>query len=278
MPELPEVECLTRAVANAAEGWRVHSAVFYREDLRDPIPVASFKAAFEGQVLKRIHRRSKYMIWETANDCGLFHLGMSGNLLEFPEAAPQRKHTHAIFTLENPAKTKKRFFHFIDPRRFGRINCCAVAELGGHAYFANLGPEPLESADLGKHLFKTSRSRKVPVKNFIMDASVVVGVGNIYASESLYRAKVLPTRSAQGLTAKEYKAVATKIREVLAEAIRAGGTSFRDYTHADGSKGEFEMKLGVYGRSKKPCRTCKTPISEVRLAGRSSFFCAKCQH
>lgn len=275
MPELPEVECLTRAVQGVLEGQAIQEAVFHREDLRWPIPIDDFQRLLVKSPVISVRRRSKYMLIETKKGFGIFHLGMSGNMLLSDSAEPQWKHTHASFRIAGDGQA--RYLHFVDPRRFGCILCCSKEDFPEHPLLVDLGPEPLESANLAEHLWLKSRGKSVAVKNFLMDAHVVVGVGNIYANESLFRAGVRPTRQAAKVKREEWDRIAAAIPDVLGEAIRAGGTSFRDYRHADGEPGYFELALRVYGREAETCLTCKTVIKHKRISGRATFYCPQCQ-
>jgi formamidopyrimidine-DNA glycosylase len=275
MPELPEVECLTRAVRHVLEGRSFEQALFFRSDLRWPIPIQDFQERLVGVPIRSVHRRSKYLILSTERGHGIFHLGMSGNILLSTQADSPWKHTHASFTIGGADEA--RYLHFVDPRRFGCILTCSGEELAGHPLIRNLGPEPLETGDLALHLAKRSQRRTVAIKNFLMDAHNVVGVGNIYANESLFRAAVRPTRKASSLKMAEWEALAQAVREVLSEAIQAGGTSFRDYKHVDGEPGYFELALQVYGRDDEACLRCASPVQLAKIGGRASYFCRKCQ-
>lgn len=276
MPELPEVECLTRAVRKELKGGRLVSATFHRRDLRDPIPTREFQKVLVGERIEDVLRRSKYMLFRTAKGFGVFHLGMTGNMILRPTSEPEVPHTHAVFGIESKSR-KSGFLHFIDPRRFGRIACFAGSRYEDHAFFANLGPEPLGCRDLGAKLFEVSRGRKQPIKVFLMDARIVVGVGNIYASESLFRAGIHPARAAGSVSAARYEALGVAIQETLRDAIAAGGTTFRDFRSADGNPGYFAVKLAVYDREGAPCPGCQRPVRAMRQGGRSTFYCASCQ-
>ena len=317
MPELPEVECLTRAVREETRDYEFADVRFLRQDLREPMPLAAIRDALVGEVAGNVRRRSKYLLVETARGTAILHLGMSGQLLAMDGPDPVKPHTHVIFELrrkdsspfprasrsgkaqnddlprrhpeierrhpepeaKGPLPTRK-FLHFVDPRRFGRLTAVASgADIGAHPWLRDLGPEPLEipAAELAEHLFRLSRSRKTAVKPFIMDGGIVVGVGNIYASESLFLAGIRPGRAAGRVTRAEYGVLASSIQKVLNAAINSGGTTFRDYLHADGSEGSYALMLNVYGRSGEPCRKCGTPIREMRHANRSTYFCGTCQ-
>ncbi len=280
MPELPEVECLTRAVRQTLEGNSVGEVVFFRTNLRTKIPVQAFTRLFRNQMVTKVTRRSKYMLWETSKGTGIFHLGMSGNMLLFDSPEPQLKHTHAVFKVINQQdpNAPTQYLHFIDPRRFGIIDCSERQDLAKHAYFRNLGPEPLTNDALGMHLFAKSRRKSQPIKSFLMDAKNVVGIGNIYASEALFRAKIHPVRKAGSLTKKDFSNLECEIKQTLQEAIASGGTTFRDFRNADSNPGYFAVQLRVYGRSKELCPRCGHKILQKKIAGRSTFFCKSCQH
>lgn len=276
MPELPEVECLTRAVRRVLKDGTVTDVRFLRKDLRDPIPVEEFKALFEGQIVDEVFRRSKYMLWRTKAGLGVIHLGMTGNMVCQEGGEPTLPHTHMVVSLVDKGG-KERFLHFVDARRFGRITCMQGHEYADHIYFNRLGPEPLETKQLGEILWKKSRRRKSPIKSFIMDAHIVVGVGNIYASEALFRAGIHPSRAAGRVAKERYLELGTHIQEVLREAIKQGGTTFRDFRNVDGNPGYFRVSLAVYDREGEPCKVCGHCIKTLRHAGRTTFYCSFCQ-
>ena len=276
MPELPEVESVVRALDGVLVGAKLVHAKFYRKDLRWKIPVQAVEAVLKGHPVEAVERRSKYVLVRTGAGYGVFHLGMSGRILQQKSASPSLPHTHAVFEFERPLG-ERVWLHFSDPRRFGHIGAVHGHDLSRDKLFARLGPEPLSEIDLGQHLFNCSRKRKVAIKNMIMDAHVVVGVGNIYASEALFRAGIKPQKSSGKLRLDECEKLAAEIRATLAEAVSAGGTTFRDYRNADGTPGWFEVHLEVYGRKGETCRRCSGTIREVRLGGRSSCWCPGCQ-
>ena len=275
MPELPEVECLTRAVRSVILGKRLQWARFYRADLRWPIPVEEFQERIVGHTVVNVDRRSKYMVITTDSGHAIIHLGMSGNILLSDKGEPEWKHTHATWAVET--SEGMRYLHFVDPRRFGSVLCCAVDQLSEHKLMRDLGPEPLLSNDLAEHLWAKSRNRTAPIKTFLMDAHNVVGVGNIYANEALFRARIKPTRKAGSVKRGEWDLLASAVCEVLSAAIQAGGTSFRDYRHVDGGSGYFEVALQVYGREGEPCSLCGGAIALKKIAGRATYFCKTCQ-
>ncbi len=276
MPELPEVESLTQAVKPVLEGSRLAKATFLRPDLRAPIPIEDFCELLVGQVIESVSRRSKYLLIKSRKGYGIFHLGMTGRILVQSSATPSVPHTHAVFTVAG-ASGEITYLHFVDPRRFGRIDCASVDDLAKHPLFVDLGPEPLDCRDLGEHLYKLSRGRKTPVKVFIMDAHTVVGVGNIYASESLFRAQIHPRRKAGSVSRANYEKLAATIKDTLSDAIAAGGTTFRDFQTPDGNPGYFAVSLNVYDRADEPCKKCGSAIRLIRQSGRATYFCAFCQ-
>jgi formamidopyrimidine-DNA glycosylase len=275
MPELPEVECLTRSVAAIITGLKCFEIDFFRDAIRDPIPKDKLRQVLVGQKIERVYRRSKYLLIETSAGTGVVHLGMTGNLLNFDSREPTVKHTHVVFTFVDGRN--KLSLHYVDPRRFGRISALFPGEIDQHEWFCDLGPEPLETARLSQHLFNVSRKKSIAVKSFLMDPNMVVGVGNIYACESLYLAGINPLRKASDLNQNDYCLVAASIKKTLKKAIAAGGTTFRDFKNSDGSAGYFVIDLNVYDRSKKPCLKCGNPVKMERISGRSTFFCAFCQ-
>lgn len=276
MPELPEVECLTRAVKGAIKGGTLLDAAFLRANLRETIPADDFRRVLVGEKVEDVFRRSKYLLLRTKSGYGVIHLGMTGNLLLQPTAVPTIPHTHAVFSVRDK-KGRTIYLHFVDPRRFGVIDLVEGGDYAQHRLFANLGVEPLEHPDLGGYLFEKSRGRKQPIKTFLMDARIVVGVGNIYASESLFRAGIRPQRAAGAVTRARYELLAAAIKETLLESIEAGGTTFRDFKSSDGNPGYFAVRLNVYDREGEPCTKCGAPIKALRQSGRSTFFCGRCQ-
>lgn len=282
MPELPEVEALRRAISPLTLGHVIHQAHFYRKNLRIPIPISDFQKLIVGNKISAVTRRSKYLLLETeAETIAIFHLGMSGYMESSASPQPIHKHTHATFEIREGGSSNSSpqhcYIHFVDPRRFGLITCCRAKDLQEHRFFKNLGPEPLDRSDLAVYLFQVSRNKKVSVKNFIMNASILVGVGNIYASESLYKAGIRPTRQAGFVSLRRYQKLADAIQSTLMAAIKAGGTTLRDFRKPSGEPGYFAVDLKVYGREGEKCSLCGSLIQQIRIGGRSSFFCARCQ-
>ena len=277
MPELPEVECLSRAVKQVLEGQTITHAKFYRKDLRGEIPIKDFNRLVVGHPIAKVHRRSKYMLWDTSEGVGVIHLGMTGNVIYRKTPEPEIPHTHAVFTVSDGEGDVTGYLHYVDPRRFGWISCCTHDEYPTHAFFRKLGPEPLSQNDLVDYLWVKSRKKTVAIKNFLMNAEVIVGVGNIYANEALFRAGVRPSRQTGRVTRREMESIVPCIQETLREAIQAGGTSFRDFKNADGEPGYFALKLNVYGRGGEPCPKCNSAIKTSRLGNRATYFCSVCQ-
>lgn len=268
MPELPEVETTRRGVSPYLLGQRIARIEVRQPGLRWPVPEAL--TLLEGQVIEKVSRRAKYLLIETAMGSALVHLGMSGALRILPERVAPLKHDHVDLVL-----TTGQIMRYTDPRRFGAWLFVPPGEQ--HSLLAKLGPEPLTDDFDGERLFSLSRKRQVPVKTFIMENPVVVGVGNIYANEALFMAGIDPRRPANSISKERYIALADAIKAVLARAIEQGGTTLKDFTAADGKPGYFAQELKVYGRKGLPCPTCGAELQEVRLGGRSTVFCALCQ-
>lgn len=273
MPELPEVETVAAALRRArVAGKKIRRVVVRCEKLRQPL-VAAEMEKLAGRKVDAIRRRAKYLLLEL--DSGqvlLLHLGMTGTLrLDEQDTAPGR-HDHLDLELDDG-----RILRFRDPRRFGLAVLRRPDENGRIAELAALAPEPLSDAFSGDYLHRISHGRKSPVKNFIMDQRRVVGVGNIYASESLFRAGIRPTLPAGKLSRPRCQRLVEAIRDILSAAIAAGGTTISDFHGVDGSEGAFVRALKVYGREGKPCPECGRPIRKTVLGGRSTFYCPGCQ-
>jgi len=238
--------------------------------LRWPVP-EQLACVLPGQVITAVERRAKYLLFRTAAGSLLVHLGMSGSLRMVAPDAPLRRHDHIDVLLEGGVCLR---YH--DPRRFGCFLWSAAGEL--HPLLENLGPEPLSREFDGQHLYYRSRRRKGPIKNFIMDGKVVVGVGNIYANEALFQSGIRPDRAAGRVSQARYERLAENIKQVLTTAIEHGGTTLRDFVGGDGRPGYFAQQLFVYGRSGQPCKRCGCPLRELRLGQRSSVYCVTCQH
>lgn len=276
MPELPEIECLTRDLKTLLENCSIGRISCYRSDLRWPIPISEMTEKVSHNEIVTIFRRSKYIVIGVPKGFLIFHLGMSGNIYFSILEDFSIPHTHVTIEILNHRDTVG-YLHFIDPRRFGSISFCSNQCISDFRLFKFLGPDPLTHPDLADVLAQKSRKKKSTIKSFIMDSKNIVGVGNIYASEVLFRAKIHPFRPASELSKKNWDDLSKTIREVLLEAIAAGGTSFKDYRALGGGLGNFREKLLVYGREKKPCQVCGSEIVATRHQSRSTYFCPLCQ-
>jgi formamidopyrimidine-DNA glycosylase len=279
MPELPEVENLSRGVRSHVLARTISGVAFFRDDIREPIDKSAIQNVLMDQKVTNVFRRGKYLLLQT-NQGGLgIHLGMSGRLIQSTSEVPSAPHTHAVFSFDVQGGDRI-YYHFIDPRRFGRLFALTSSEMKqlDHPFLATLGVEPLdENVNLARHLFKESRKRSQGVKLFIMDSAVVVGVGNIYASESLWKAKIRPTTQAKKLTLAQYEIVSRTIQVTLQQSIRNGGTTFRDYRNHANEPGNNQQDLAVYGRESEPCLRCQRKILRLVQGGRSTFYCKFCQ-
>ncbi len=271
MPELPEVETTRRGVEPHVTGMRISELIIRRYDLRQPI--SADISALEGRRIRAVMRRSKYLLFEIDDGSTLLvHLGMSGSLRVVDPAEAWKKHDHVGMTLETG-----RQLRFHDPRRFGLVMRLTEPEPMSHPLLKNLGPEPLEAAFTVDHLTATCAKRSAAIKTVIMDAKTVVGVGNIYASEALFRAGILPETAANQITQPRLAKLVATIREVLAAAILEGGTTLRDFLNSDGKPGYFKQRLFVYERKGQPCRVCETPVCHAVTGQRSTYWCPRCQ-
>lgn len=270
MPELPEVETTRRGVEPLLIG-RIVTALEVRERrLRWPVPRALLNA-LPGQRIETLARRGKYLLVQTAAGTAILHLGMSGSLRILPQGTPPQKHDHIDVILDNG-----RLLRLRDPRRFGTL-LWTTGDPARHKLLRALGPEPLTPEFGGDYLYAKSRRRTVAVKNFIMNSRVVVGVGNIYASESLHLAGIHPERAAGRISRERYQSLAAGIRKVLSAAIRAGGTTLRDFVREDGAPGYFRQHLRVYDREGEPCGRCRRPIVATVTGQRATYYCPRCQ-
>ncbi|MDF2179283.1 bifunctional DNA-formamidopyrimidine glycosylase/DNA-(apurinic or apyrimidinic site) lyase [Aliiglaciecola sp. CAU 1673] len=269
MPELPEVEVSRLGISPHLTNRTLKNIIVRQRQLRWPIPEEVYQA--EGQVINSVRRRAKYLLIDTAPGSLILHLGMSGSLRVVPANTPLNKHDHLDLVLDNG-----QCLRFNDPRRFGACLWQAAGE-PQLEMLTRLGPEPLSEAFDADRLYTLSRKRQQAVKNFIMDNQVVVGVGNIYASESLFMAGIDPRKAAGRVGRQAYERLADCIREVLAQAITQGGTTLKDFTQVDGNPGYFAQQLRVYGRTGKPCLVCEEPVKSITLGQRNSFYCPRCQ-
>lgn len=269
MPELPEVETTRRGIAPHVVG-RAVAAVEVREPrLRWPVP-PDLAERLRGRRIDALERRAKYLLFAAGTDTLLVHLGMSGSLKFLPRAAAHGTHDHVDVHFEGGGCLR-----FTDPRRFGSFHLTsAPAE---HPLLRALGPEPFAAAFDADYLWRTSRGRKVAIKQHLMNGHVVVGVGNIYASEALYRAGIHPARPAGRVSRARFEPLVASVRAVLEEAIAEGGTTLRDFVGADGKPGYFATELAVYGREGEPCKQCGGPIRRSVIGQRATYYCTRCQ-
>ncbi len=278
MPELPEVETVRRGLQRRLKG-KVIEGVDVRETrLRYPVDAPRLKRELAGRRVKELKRRAKYLLilLEAEGDREeaflIIHLGMSGRVYFSGRDEAPRPHTHVIFTISGG-----RELHFCDPRRFGLVDLVPSALLELDRRFTHLGPEPLSKECTAEYFFECSRKLRQPVKNFLMDSRRVVGVGNIYASEALFLAGVHPLRAAGRISLQRWGRITSAVKEILAEAIRQGGTTLNDFEGPDGTAGYFQVRLGVYGREGEECLECGAAVKKKVLAGRSTFYCCRCQ-
>ena len=274
MPELPEVETTRRGLAPHVEGRRIQAVTLRRPDLRWPIP-PEVARDLPGQRIQAVRRRAKYLLMDTEAGSALLHLGMSGSLRVLPATTPATAHDHVDIALAGAHGGAGRVLRFNDPRRFGCLLWQAPGEI--HPLLQGLGPEPLSDAFDGDYLFAMSRGRKAPVKTFLMDQAVVVGVGNIYAAESLFRAGISPLRAAGKVSRERYAALAEAVKAILAYAITRGGTTLRDFLSPDGAPGYFEQELSAYGRGGESCPRCGRPMKQALVGQRATVWCGHCQ-
>jgi len=275
MPELPEVETIRRGLAPHLCGRTITAVQCHRPSLRYPLPDLS---VLEGQRITAVRRRAKYLLFDLEKKTAsisqtlVWHLGMTGQFHILPLQAQAGAHEHVCIQFEDGQSLRYR-----DARRFGYADLLCTASIEQHQWFCKLGPEPLLDDFHVDHLRTHCVNRKAPIKNVIMNASVVVGVGNIYASESLFRAGIHPARAAGNISAQRLKLLVDVIQQVLIEAIAAGGSSISDFVNADGKPGYFSHSFQVYGRQGERCLRCPSLIKRMTQAGRSTFYCPQCQ-
>jgi len=270
MPELPEVETTRRGITPGILHKSIRAVVIRTPSLRWPIP-QELRQILPGTRIESILRRAKYLLLSNETGHLIIHLGMSGSLRIVPTSTPPGKHDHVDIIFTN-----NQALRFTDPRRFG----CLLWHEGPieqHPLLHKLGPEPLTDCFDGNTLKTASRAKKVAVKNFIMDGKVVVGVGNIYANEALFKAGIHPSRAANRISLARYCRLAEEIKTILQNAIDVGGTTLRDFTGSDGKPGYFKQSLEVYGRGGEPCVNCGLELTEIRLGQRSTVYCRQCQ-
>jgi len=270
MPELPEVETTRRGIAPHIRRNRIASVIIRDARLRWPVP-KSIKKLLPGQTIDSVRRRGKYILLETGIGTVIMHLGMSGSLRIVDETDPAQKHDHVDIVFTNHKALRLR-----DPRRFGAVLFTKEDPLQ-HKLLVQLGPEPLGTEFNGDYLFEKSRKRKIAIKSLLMDSKVVVGVGNIYANEALFMAGIHPKRAAGKLGKPQCTRLVTAVKQVLKSAIKAGGTTLRDFTRSDGSPGYFRLSLNIYDKKGQPCPRCGKPITHAVIGQRSTYYCTHCQ-
>jgi len=274
MPELPEVETVRRTLAPAI-GARITSVEQSGKPLRlgRPMPFAAIRRALVGRRITAMRRHGKYLLVDVDGGHALIvHLGMSGRFRLVGAREPRAAHTHLVIQLDDG-----RQLRFVDPRRFGQIDLVRRGNEASHPSLAVLGRDPLEHGITGPWLHEQAQRRAVTLKSFLLDQSVIAGVGNIYASEALWHVRVRPTRRAKRLDAKTASALAKAVRQVLEHALDKGGTSLKDFVDADGVEGDNYDYLKVYGREGEPCPRCRTKIRRTVIQGRATYFCPTCQ-
>ena len=270
MPELPEVETTRRGIEPHIIGRTLCNVIIRNPQLRWPVP-GDLPEQIIGKTILAVKRRAKYLLLEVEGGTLIIHLGMSGSLRITPDNEPVKKHDHVDFVFEDGTCLR---YH--DPRRFGAV-LWSSQPVYEHRLLCKLGPEPLGDDFSASLLYRLSRNKVQPVKTFIMDSHVVVGVGNIYANEALFKAGINPSRPAGKVSKARYERLADCIKTTLADAITQGGTTLRDFVGGDGKPGYFKQQLTVYGRTGKPCTRCHSPIVESRLGNRGTFYCKRCQ-
>jgi formamidopyrimidine-DNA glycosylase len=273
MPELPEVEVLRRSLEPRLLGDRIERIEVRNAALREPVRRAELARRTAGREVEALRRRSKYLLIDLSGGTTLVvHLGMSGRLTVVPRAEPLEPHEHVAFFLASGRRLR-----FRDPRRFGVVFALPTPAIPGDPHFAHLGIEPLEPGFGGDFLARAAAGRRGPVKSFLMDGRIVVGLGNIYATETLFRSGIHPNRSVGRISAARWNRVAETAVAVLRQAIGEGGTTLNDFADGEGQSGYFQVSLGVYGREGEPCPSCAAAIRRIVQAGRSSYYCPRCQ-
>lgn len=270
MPELPEVETTLRGIAPFVEGNVIVRVDVRNGNLRWPVP-KDISVHIQGNRVEAVFRRAKYLLFKFAGGHLMVHLGMSGRLRLVSGEAPFEKHDHLDFRLDNGMCLR-----FTDPRRFGSV-LWVEGDPNQHKLLASLGPEPLAPELDVDYLYHRSRGKTAPIKTFLMDSHVLVGVGNIYANEALFKSGIAPTRAAGKISRAGYQKLLENIRTVLQQAIEAGGTTLRDFVNGEGKPGYFQQQLSVYGRGGMACVRCGAVLREIRLGQRSTVYCPKCQ-
>jgi formamidopyrimidine-DNA glycosylase len=272
MPELPEVETIRRALSADLPGKKIRRILVRDARLRWPVQKRKLSELVVDNEISNVSRRAKYLLIGFQNDVHLImHLGMSGRVLLLREKKTFDKHDHVIFYFNDRSQMR-----FRDPRRFGMVEAVG-GDIDAHPRLANLGYEPLGRTTRSARLFEKANNLKRPIKNLLMDANFIVGVGNIYASEALFRAGIHPAMPSNLLSSSDWQRLLTNIRRVLNKAIQKGGTTLNDFVNSNGEMGYFQLSLAVYDREGQPCPKCRSKIERVVQVGRSTYFCGRCQ-
>lgn len=275
MPELPEVETTRRSLEPGMIGRKIMRVVVRDRRLRWPVP-ADLESRLSGATVTALRRRAKYLLVDTDRGSVMVHLGMSGSLRIVPEQSPAVAHDHIDFVLDD-----RQLVRYHDPRRFGSVHWLvtdAGHPLGSHALLEHLAPEPLDGEFDGTYLYGITRARRAPIKQIIMNGTLVTGVGNIYASEALHLAGIHPRAAAHRLSRARCDRLAAAIKATLRRAIDAGGSSLRDYVNGTGDPGHFQLETAVYDRGGQPCRRCGGIVRMIRQGQRATYYCPACQH
>lgn len=275
MPELPEVEVICRAIRPHLLGRTIQAVRHSGKRLRVPVPIDRLRLDLLHKEITEVKRRAKYLLITVADGSVLLiHLGMTGNLGFFPPKTPYAKHDHLFLLLDNDLELR-----FNDSRRFGSIQALdtTAAMHIEETFFKTMGPEPFSAGFSAKHLLYKATGRKQPIKVFLMSNENVVGIGNIYANEILFAAGICPTRTADSLTATEWREIIRTSRRILQQAIDCGGSTISDFIHPNRESGYFQVSFKVYDRAGLPCLQCQGPIHRLQQGGRSSFYCPECQ-
>lgn len=269
MPELPEVETTRRGIEKHVINKQIFDVILRTKKLRWPIP-ARLKTNLKDQSISAVNRRGKYLLLTTGKGTLIIHLGMSGSLRVTDKTSPAKKHDHVDIVFSD------KLLRLHDPRRFGAVLWTSNNPFQ-HKLLSSLGPEPLSQEFNGSYLYNHSRKRKISVKEFIMNSRIVVGIGNIYATEALYSSGINPLRAAGKISNTRYELLADNIKTVLTKALQCGGTTLRDFVNEEGKPGYFSIDLKAYGREGLPCMLCNNPLRAVKQNQRTTTYCTHCQ-